>query len=157
MTTKDKDLDIPINRSAADARAAQAGAGAGTSTRETTAFEGSHKQTADTNVEEQLAGQTGAQGASDRFFSDLQRTNAKRTYDQAQSLDLAQQTGSADFRLNMQNLMVQATQNAVETANMISKQAVAHRDIAINSQWTIDKEAFEAAVAAAVAKTVNKD
>jgi len=153
MTTEDKDLDIPINRAAADAR--QAGAGAGTSTRETTAFEGSHKQTADTNVEEQLAGQTGAQGASDRFFGDLNRLNAKRTYDQTQSVDLAQLQGTSDFRFNMQNLMVQATQNAIETANMISKQAVAHRDIAINSQWTIDKEAFEAAVAAAVAKTVN--
>ena len=157
MTTEDKDLDIPVNRSASDARATQATAGSGAAARETTSFEGSHKQTADTNVEEQLAGQTGAQGASDRFFSDVNRLNAKRTYDQAQSLDLAQQTGSADFRLNMQNLMVQATQNAVETANMIGKQAVAHRDIAINSQWTTDKEAFEAAVAAYFAKVTSKD
>jgi hypothetical protein len=28
-----------------------------------------------------------------------------------------------------------ALQNAVETANMIGKQAVAHRDIAINNEW----------------------
>ena len=155
ITMTEKDREIPVPRAASDARESASGADAATTS--SRAFEGSHKQTADTNVEEQFAGQTGAQGASDRFFGDLNRLNAKRTYDAEQSLDFAQRTGSADFRLNMQNLMVQATQNAVETANMISKQAVAHRDIAINSQWTIDKEALEAAVAAIAAKAFDKD
>lgn len=34
----------------------------------------------------------------------------------------------------------QALQNAVETANMVGKQAVRHSDIAINGQWTYSNE-----------------
>lgn len=34
-----------------------------------------------------------------------------------------------------QHLATQALQNAVETANMIGKQAVAHRDLAIHHEW----------------------
>ena len=35
----------------------------------------------------------------------------------------------------------QALQNAVETANMIGKQAVRHCDIAIDRQWNVDEQA----------------
>ena len=86
---------------------------------------------------------------------------------------------------NLNNVALQCLQNAVEnanfkaknildTANLINKQAAAHRDIAIDREWNIDevaglsstlirdlsgtnvmKEAVEAAVAAALAKAVN--
>ena len=39
-----------------------------------------------------------------------------------------------------QNIANQALQNAVETANMVSKQAVRHGDLAINAQWTYSNE-----------------
>jgi len=53
---------------------------------------------------------------------------------------------SADFASQMQQLAIQAMQNAIETANLVgknslgennlaNKQAVAHRDIAIAQQW----------------------
>lgn len=37
------------------------------------------------------------------------------------------------------NIANQALQNAVETANMISKQAVRHGDVAIDRQWNVDE------------------
>jgi hypothetical protein len=87
---------------------------------------------------------------------------------------------------NLNNVAIQALQNAVEnanfkakncldTANLINKQAAAHRDIAIDREWNIDevaglsstlirdlsgtnvmKEAIEAAVAKAVQDTGSK-
>lgn len=42
-----------------------------------------------------------------------------------------------------QNIANQALQNAVETANMVSKQAVRHGDVAIDRQW--NKEVAEGA------------
>jgi len=44
-----------------------------------------------------------------------------------------------------QNIATQALQNAVETANMVSKQAVRHSDLAIDRQWNIDEVADLAA------------
>jgi hypothetical protein len=37
-----------------------------------------------------------------------------------------------------QNIANQALQNAVETANMVSKQAIRHTDIAVDCQWNPD-------------------
>lgn len=59
----------------------------------------------------------------------------------------------------------QALQNAVETANMVSKQAVRHSDIAIDRQWNVDEVAqlvaksaiFMDAIAAAVAARISRD
>jgi len=69
-----------------------------------------------------------------------------------------------------QNIANQALQNAVETANMVSKQAVRHSDLAIDRQWNVDEQgytaeqilgapyvdAIKAAVAAAVAEALSK-
>ena len=148
--------EIPVPRAAGDARSSESTAGADSAMSATRAFEGSHKQTADTNVEELMALLSALAGGNSQFHEALNRLNAKRTYDEAQSTDLVSRVGSNDYRNAVQNLTVQALQNAVETANMVGKQAVAHRDIAINSQWTTDKEGFEAAVTAAVANAVNK-
>ena len=67
--------------------------------------------------------------------SEAWQANMKRMYDEYQRLSL---DGADRNRLafdNVQNVALQALQNAVETANMIGKQAIAHRDIAINSEW----------------------
>ena len=65
--------------------------------------------------------------------------NIKRTYDEYQGMSL-------QHARNLDNIALQAIQNAVtvanklamnsaETDNMIAKQAVAHRDIAIDCEW----------------------
>lgn len=67
------------------------------------------------------------------------QANLKRAYDEYQHeslTDVRKQRGYADVR---ENIMNQALQNAVETANMIAKQAVAHRDIAIDREWNVDE------------------
>ncbi len=105
--------------------------------------------------------------------------NIKRTYDEYQQESLetiramrahhtkllsdAQQHDNA-----RQNIANQALQNAVETANMVSKQAVRHSDIAIDRQWNVDEvstltaksgveaDAIMAAIVAAVTQVVDK-
>ena len=116
----------------------------------------------------------------DEFFksaSQLNFLNAKRTYDEYQQESLASVRENRQLvdRLSqnavthdqqVQNVAFQALQNAVETANMIGKQAVAHRDIAIDREWNVDEQGYTAAdilrdqtykdaIAAAVAIAVN--
>ena len=101
--------------------------------------------------------------------------NIKRTYDEMQQTSLKQISDAQLSAQNVQNVALQALQNAVETANMIGKQAVAHRDIAIDNEWnpvqqgagdtltaravSLDDVALKsigAAVAAAVANALSK-
>jgi len=81
--------------------------------------------------------------------------NIKRTFDEYQQESLesikrnrtfvdkvltdAQQNDNA-----RQNIANQALQNAVETANMVGKQAVRHSDIAIDRQWNVDEQGYTA-------------
>jgi len=67
--------------------------------------------------------------------SEAWQANMKRMYDEYQRLSLDGVDKNRVAFDNVQNVALQALQNAVETANMISKQAIAHRDIAINSEW----------------------
>jgi len=88
--------------------------------------------------------------------------NVKRTYDEYQDISLERARLNNRHAEQVSNLAVQALQNAVETANLISKQAVRHADLAIDRQWNIDEvaqlvartpvflDAISAAVAAAV-------
>ena len=80
-------------------------------------------------------------------------SNQKRTYDeyQQESLESIKRNRSyVDKVLSdasqhdnaKQNIATQALQNAVETANMVSKQAVRHGDIAIDRQWNVDEQGF---------------
>ena len=66
-----------------------------------------------------------------------------------------------------QNIANQALQNAVETANMTSKQAVRHGDLAIDRQWNVDEQGlavkaivqsqtFKDAIAATVAAVISE-
>ena len=100
--------------------------------------------------------------------------NMKRTYDEYQQVSLEgirnqqkyQEKVLSDAQQNdntRQTIANQALQNAVETANMVSKQAVRHSDLAIDRQWNIDEVAhliasssvFKDAIAAAVAQQVH--
>ncbi len=105
---------------------------------------------------------------------DFTFANMKRTYDEYQQVSLEsiknqqkyQEKVLSDAQQNdnaRQNIANQSLQNAVETANMVSKQAVRHADIAIDRQWNVDEVAelvantstFKDAIAAAVAAAVN--
>ena len=151
------------------AGAAQGSAGAAGFT--SNAYEGSTKQATDVNTEEALSLLQAQNPAAAQFFANLIAANAKRTYDQAQSVDLSTLVGDSSHRGNLNNVAVQALQNAVETANMVGKQAVRHSDLAIDRQWNVNetdyaaaeilrsntfKEAIAGAVAAAVAATVQQ-
>ena len=105
--------------------------------------------------------------------------NHKRTYDEYQheSLESIKRNrayvdkvlGDAQQYDNQrQNVANQALQNAVETANMVGKQAVRHGDVAIDRQWNVDEQGYTAenilrdstfkdAIAAAVAVAVNSN
>ena len=99
--------------------------------------------------------------------------NIKRTYDefQQESLETIRQQRTLFTKLltdaqqndnTRQNIANQALQNAVESANMIGKQAVRHGDIAIDRQWNLDEVSsvvarsgvFSDAIASAAAAAV---
>lgn len=80
-------------------------------------------------------------------------SNQKRTYDeyQQESLESIKRNRSYvdkvlsdahGYDMNARNVATQALQNAVETANMIGKQAVAHRDLAIDREWNVDEQGW---------------
>ena len=89
----------------------------------------------------------------DEFFKAASmnlHNNMKRTYDEYQNVSLADIGRNrvyvdkvlSDAQAQTQterNIANQALQNAVETANMVSKQAVRHSDIAIDRQWNVDE------------------
>lgn len=66
-------------------------------------------------------------------------SNVKRTYDEFQDISLVAARRSQQEYDAVKNVSLQALQNAVETANLIGKQAVAHRDIAIDREWNVDE------------------
>lgn len=104
--------------------------------------------------------------------------NQKRTYDEYQheSLESVRRNRSYvdkvladihEYSMGKQNIANQALQNAVETANMVGKQAVRHGDLSIDRQWNVDEQGytvadilrdqtFKDAIAAAVAAAVNE-
>lgn len=62
--------------------------------------------------------------------------NRKRTYDVYQDFDVQALRG---FHRNIERLEllgIQAMQNAIETANMVGKQAIRHSDVAADALWT---------------------
>jgi hypothetical protein len=71
--------------------------------------------------------------------------NIKRTYDQYQTLDTKAINDANKHAAVLDNLSTQALQNAVETANMVSKQAVRHGDLAIDRQWNVDEQGYTVA------------
>ena len=96
-------------------------------------------------------------GKDESWFASI-----KRTYDefQQESLESIRRNRShidkivsdaEQYDNQRQVIANQALQNAVETANMIGKQAVRHGDIAIDNQWNpVEQGAGEAMVIKAV-------
>ena len=81
-------------------------------------------------------------------------TNLKRTYDEYQEVSLESIkrnrsildkiiSDAQQFDNQRQAVANQALQNAVETANMVGKQAVRHSDIAIDRQWNVDEQGYQ--------------
>lgn len=129
---------------AADAHAGASGQGAaaqgtaGAAGYVSEAKEGSIKQATDINTEEALSILQSLAAKGGVNLSDLQAVlatlNAKRTHDQSQSVDLLTLTGDMNHRQNLNQLTVQALQNAVETHNMVAKQAIRHSDLNVDAQ-----------------------
>lgn len=102
--------------------------------------------------------------------------NVKRTYDEYQQESLESIRANRSLAIKLlsdaqqhdnarQTIATQALQNAVETANMVSKQSVRHGDIAVDRQWNVDEQGytvaeilrgntFKEAIAAAVAQAI---
>ena len=62
--------------------------------------------------------------------------NRKRTYDVYQDFDVQALRQAHRMQERFDLLAVQAMQNAIETANMVGKQAVKHADVAADALWT---------------------
>ena len=67
--------------------------------------------------------------------SEAWQANMKRMYDEYQRLSLDGADKNRAAFDNVQNVALQALQNAVVTTDMVAKQAIAHRDLAIDSEW----------------------
>ena len=79
----------------------------------------------------------------------------KRTYDEYQheSLESIRRNRSITDKTisdaqqhdnQLSNVALQALQNAVETANLIGKQAAQHRDLAVDRQWNVNETDYAA-------------
>jgi len=86
------------------------------------------------------------------FFDGMTAANAKRTYDEYQHESLADIRANRQKADDLHELSVQAMQNAIETANLVGKnatiasnlintQAVRHGDLSIDRQWNVDEVA----------------
>ena len=98
----------------------------------------------DPDVQQEGSFETG----TDEFFkahSQLMAANTKRTYDAYQDLDLLRARDAQTETLRNSTIATQALQNAVETANMVAKQAVRHSDIAIDREWNVDEQGYTVA------------
>ena len=64
--------------------------------------------------------------------------NVKRTYDAYQDLDLGLARRELQDTEAINNVRLQALQNAVESANMVAKQAIRHSDFAVDQWWNTE-------------------
>ena len=92
--------------------------------------------------------------------------NSKLTYDKFLDIVSSTSVRSSDFNVQVNNVALQALQNSVETANMVSKNAAINMDLAtkhalnnfaisVNKQWNLDIP--EAASQVEVLKAVGMD
>ena len=101
--------------------------------------------------------------------SEFNYMNAKRTSDTYQDLDIQTARHNHKVAEDIHGLTMQVVQNAIESANMVAKQAIRHGDISIDRQWNVDEvaqlvaktpvflDAISAMVAAAVADALGKE
>lgn len=100
-------------------------------------------------------------GALEHDWHDAERgylmfANAKRTYDAYQGHHLeavgrdrvhfdSLMTAEREHTAELRRLSLQALQNAIETSNMVGKQASRHSDVAIDRQWNVDEQGYTVA------------
>jgi hypothetical protein len=135
-----------VSSAIADAMAANAAAqaSAGTASARTVSnAEQDAKDYAKTSfTDQQVDSDIGAEEAHTAAVHDQTRSwnaNTKATYDAHQTLDKDALHQWREQVEAWRQLKLQAAQNAVETANMISKQAVKHADFAQDRMWNIDE------------------
>lgn len=81
--------------------------------------------------ERQRTGEKEFETGTDEFFkahSELTAANEKRTFDAYQDLDIQAARQRQTELANINNIALQALQNAVETANLAGKQCIRHAD-----------------------------
>ena len=66
---------------------------------------------------------------------DAWAANIKRTYDEYQELALAKARAAGEHSEQLMQLGIQAVANCVQACHMLTLQAIAHRDIAVDSTW----------------------
>ena len=93
-------------------------------------------------------GQVGSTVGSDRIDRSFIATTTDTDVGSAEAQKrgvAADSNYSSNHQQTLQQLSVQSLQNAIETANMVSKQALRHGDVAIDKQWNINETDFIAA------------
>lgn len=107
-------------------------------------------------------------GKDESWFANIKRTSDEYQQESLETIRMNRTlfhkllTDAQQHDNTRQTIATQALQNAVETANMVSKQAHRHSDLAIDRQWNVDEVAqavaktgfFADAVAAIVVKTL---
>ena len=77
-------------------------------------------------------------------------SNIKRTYDVYQNLDMVAASRSQTDFDTIRSYAQLALANAVNNADLLAKQAIAHRDIAIERQWNLNDDTLALKVVADV-------
>lgn len=106
-----------------------------------------------------MADETQETRSSQDLVEDAWQVNLKQMFDELRVQSIANQS----MREKLDSLALQAIQNAItvanqlaqnnaDTSNLVNKQAAAHRDVAINSEWDQTQKASIDAIAAAVAE-----
>ena len=84
--------------------------------------------------------------------------NFKRTYDEFQDISLVSARRSQNDYDEVRAYSRLALQNAVNNADNLAKQAIAHRDIAIDREWNVNEtDAYATILASRVAEILKQD
>lgn len=96
------------------------------------------------------------------LVEDAWQVNLKQMFDELRTQSVANQSmreklDSLAFAALNNAVVVanQIAQNNADTANLVNKQAVAHRDVAIASEWNLAGQAAIDAIAASVAEKLS--
>ena len=88
------------------------------------------------DTQEDFENQSQVNAGEDSDSAMAWKVNRKRTYDVYQDFDV-QATRANQRTLDRYEILgTQAMQNAIETANMVAKQAIRHADVAADALWT---------------------
>lgn len=89
----------------------------------------------ESGMDESFKGQATTGGATHNENQRVTYANIKRTYDVYQDLDIQAARQAQIEQTRMNQIMAQALQNAVETANMVGKRSIELNNLAHDSFW----------------------